>query len=212
VALIALLVVLNFLISPAFSLTPILVRIRFSGDAMLLGWFNAAISLGMVLGGLILSAWGGFRRKILTTLLAVIGAGAGMVLTALSPVPLVPLAIAGFFVAGTMIAIANGSLRATFRGVVDPAKQGRVGSLMGSLATAMNPLGLAIAGPVADALGVAFWFLLGGASLAGGAVLGLFVPSLRNIEREAARRADAAASAIDAAQSTSRATIDDCTA
>ncbi|UCF09884.1 MAG: MFS transporter [Candidatus Bipolaricaulota bacterium] len=200
VALITLLVILNFLISPAFSLTPILVRMRFAGDAILLGWFNAALSLGVVLGGLILSAWGGFRKKIVTTLLAVIGLGAAMVMTSLTPVSIPLVAVGGFFLAGVTLAIGNGSLRATFRGVVDPAKQGRVGSLMRSLSTAMNPLGLGIAGPVADLMGVAFWFLLGGASLVGGALFGLVLPSLRNIEAEAAERADASASAIDAAR------------
>lgn len=46
--------------------------------------------------------------------------------------------------------------------VVAPDMQGRVFSLINSVSTGMTPLGLAIAGPVADALGVNIWFIVGG--------------------------------------------------
>ena len=188
IALCGLLIVLNFALSPAFSLTPILVLKGFGGEASMLGWFNSALGLGMVLGGLVLSAWGGFRRKIVTTLSAVVAMGGSLFLIAAAPSRLYYVAVAGLFLAGSMMAIANGCLRATFRGVVHPAMQGRVGSLMGSLATAMNPIGLAIAGPVADAIGVRSWFVIAGAVLLLGSLVGLWMPALRRIEDEAEQR------------------------
>jgi len=169
-ALCGLLIILNFALSPAFSLTPILVLKGFGRDEVLLGWFNSAMGLGTVLGGLVLAAWGGFRRKIMTTLGAVIATGGFLYLIACAPSHLYYVAIAGFFLAGSMMAIANGCLRATFRGVVHPSMQGRVGSLMGSLATAMSPIGLLIAGPVADG------------------IFGLWMRPLRRIEDEAEER------------------------
>jgi DHA3 family macrolide efflux protein-like MFS transporter len=66
--------------------------------------------------------------------------------------------------------------------------QGRVGSLMGSMATAMSPIGLAIAGPVADAIGVRSWFAIAGAVLAIGGAVGLWMRPLRRIEDEAEER------------------------
>jgi DHA3 family macrolide efflux protein-like MFS transporter len=41
--------------------------------------------------------------------------------------------------------------------------QGRVFTLLGSASMAMSPLSLIIAGPFADAFGVRWWFVLGGA-------------------------------------------------
>jgi DHA3 family macrolide efflux protein-like MFS transporter len=188
VALCGLLIVLNFALSPAFSLTPILVLKGFGGEAAMLGWFNSALGLGMVLGGLVLSAWGGFRKKIVTTLIAVVAMGGALLLVAAAPSRLYYVAVAGFFLAGGLMAIGNGCLRATFRGVVHPSMQGRVGSLMGSLATAMNPLGLAIAGPVADVIGVRSWFGIAAAVLALGGFAGLWMRPLRRIEDEAEER------------------------
>lgn len=137
---------------------------------------------------MLLSAWGGFRRKIVTTLIAICALGGALFLPALAPGRRYYAAITGFFLAGSLMAIGNGCLRATFRGVVHPSMQGRVGALMGSLATAMSPLGLAIAGPVADAIGVRSWFAIACAVLFLGGCAGLWIPSLRRIETEAEER------------------------
>ncbi|MBU0595520.1 MFS transporter [Candidatus Bipolaricaulota bacterium] len=188
IALCGLLVVLNFALSPAFSLTPILVLKGFGGDEVLLGSFNSAMGLGTVIGGLILSIWGGSRRKIFATLGAVTTMGGSLFLIAVAPSGLFYVAIAGFFLSGLLMAIGNGNLRAVFRGVVHPSMQGRVGALMGSLATAMSPIGLLIAGPVADAIGVRSWFAIAGSILVLGGIVGFGMPPLRNIEAEAEER------------------------
>ena len=187
-ALCGLLVVMNFAISPAFSLTPILVLKGYGGDEVLLGSLNSAMGLGTVLGGLLLSVWGGFRRKIVTTLGAVIAIGGSLFLIAFAPSRMFYVGIVGFFLSGSLMAIANGCLRATFRGAVHPSMQGRVGALMGSLATAMNPIGLLIAGPVADAIGVRSWFAIAGAVLLIGGIVGLGMRPLHHIEDEAKER------------------------
>jgi DHA3 family macrolide efflux protein-like MFS transporter len=62
--------------------------------------------------------------------------------------------------------------------------QGRVFTLLSSAAVAMMPLGLAIAGPLADVIGVRTWFLIGGAVTLALGVGGYFVPSLVNIEAQ----------------------------
>ena len=186
-------------IGTVFGLTPLLnlhnllilsvvVLVRVTFPAVMLGWFNSALGLGMVLGGLVLSAWGGFRKKIVTTLLAIVAMGGSLFLIAVAPSKLYYVAVAGFFLSGSLMAIGNGCLRATFRGVVHPAMQGRVGALMGSLATAMSPIGLAIAGPTADAIGVRSWFVIAGAVLLLGGLAGLWMPALRRIESEAEER------------------------
>jgi DHA3 family macrolide efflux protein-like MFS transporter len=204
-ALCGLLVVLNFALSPAFSLTPILVLKGYGGDEVLLGSLNSAMGLGTVLGGLLLSVWGGFRKRIVTTLGAVIATGGSLFLMAFAPSRMFYIGIAGFFASGSLMAIANGCLRATFRGAVHPSMQGRVGALMGSLAMAMSPIGLLIAGPVADAIGVRSWFAIAGTVLLVGGTIGLGMRPLRHIEDEAeGRRAEHQDAAPPAPQATTR--------
>jgi DHA3 family macrolide efflux protein-like MFS transporter len=60
--------ILNFLLTPAGGLMPILTTRHFGGDAALLGWLNSVWGVGIVMGGLILGVWGGFRRRIFTAL------------------------------------------------------------------------------------------------------------------------------------------------
>jgi DHA3 family macrolide efflux protein-like MFS transporter len=53
---------------------------------------------------------------------------------------------------------------------------------MGSLSSAMAPLGLLIAGPVADAIGVQSWYVIAGVVSILMAVLGISLPAVMNIE------------------------------
>ncbi len=62
--------------------------------------------------------------------------------------------------------------------------QGRVFTLLSSAAVAMMPLGLAIAGPLADVIGVRTWFLIGGIITLALGIGGYFMPSLVNIEAQ----------------------------
>ncbi len=46
------------------------------------------------------------------------------------------------------------------------------------------PIGTAIAGPVSDAIGIQWWFIIGGIAMILSGVLGFFLPILRNVESE----------------------------
>jgi DHA3 family macrolide efflux protein-like MFS transporter len=175
-------VLINFSLSPAFSLLPILVTEHFGGEALELGWLQSAQGAGIVLGGLILSAWGGFRRRVLTSFMGLIGVGLGVILLGLTPATAFWLAIAGIFFAGTMLPLANGPLHAVAQTAVAPEMQGRVFTVMGSMSTAMTPIGLAIAGPVADWLGLQVWFLLGGALCLLMGIVSFFIPAVVHLE------------------------------
>lgn len=61
-----------------------------------------------------------------------------------------------------MVPITNGPIGAIMQSVVRRDMQGRVMSLVNSAATAISPLGLIIAGPLSDALGIRVWFWAGG--------------------------------------------------
>ncbi len=99
----------------------------------------------------------------------------------LLPAALFWLAVAAMAVAGLMNALTNGPIFALFQATVDPGMQGRVFSVIGSLCSLASPLGLALAGPVADALGVGSWFLVYGVCSLLMAGVGLSVPALVNL-------------------------------
>lgn len=173
---------LNLVFNPAFSLTPILVTGHFDGGALQLGWMESAMGMGFVVGGLVLGVWGGFKRRILTTLLGLLGSGVGVITIGLTPAGYLPLAIGAMFLTGFTMPIINGPLFAILQDKVDPEKQGRVFTLVGAISAAASPLGLAIAGPVADAVGVQAWFLVAGGVALAMAVAGPFLRSIMALE------------------------------
>lgn len=179
-------IMINFLFYPAFSLMPILVTDHFGGEALELGWLEAMWGIGIVLGGLILGIWGGFkkRRTMLTPGLGLVGQGIGMVVVSLAPSGAFWIALGGMFFTGIMFPITNGPLQAILQRNVDPEMQGRVFTLFGSVGTAMTPLSLLVAGPIADALGVQIWYI--GAGIVTGllGLAGLFIPPLLNLEND----------------------------
>jgi len=175
--------VLNFVVNPAFSLMPLLVTEHFNGDAPQLAWLESSWGVGLVLGGLLLSAWGGFRRRVYTSLMGLMIEGLGIMLVGLAPANTLWLAVAGMFVAGSMNALVNGPLFAALQAIVALEMQGRVFTVVASMASAAFPLSLAVAGPVADAIGLRPWYVVGGIACTLMGLGACFVPVIVNIEQ-----------------------------
>ncbi len=188
-ALLLMATVINFTINPGFALMPILITRHFGRGALELGWMESAWGIGVVVGGLTLSGWGGFRRRILTTLMGLVGMGVSVLVLGLVPPEGFILALAAMFFAGAMNPITNGPVFAILQARVAPELQGRVLTTIGSIAGAMMPLGTAIAGPVADWLGVQVWFLVGGAVCALMGVVSFLVPAIVGMEDQVASSA-----------------------
>jgi len=108
--------------------------------------------------------------------------GLGTVFLGVAPPAAFYLALGAMAWIGIMNPITNGPLTAILQTAVAPEVQGRVFSVVGSLADLVSPLGLALAGPIADLFGVQVWFLLGGLGLIFMGTVGFFIPSLVHIE------------------------------
>lgn len=175
---------LNMVLSPTTSFMPLLVTNHFSGSAWHLGVLQGGFGAGVLIGGLMLGVWGGFKRRIVTSLLGVAGIGLGILIVGLTPASIFPLAVGGMLMGGIMSSLANGPIMAIFQAKVAPGMQGRVFTLMGSLTAAMMPLGLAVAGPAADVIGVRTWFIGSGLFTLAIAILATLIPSLMNLESE----------------------------
>jgi len=177
--LLAMATVVNLCMVPAFVLLPLLVMEQ-GGGAATLGWLNSAFGIGTIAGGVLLGVWGGFRRRVHTTFVGLILAGVGTAV--LGTATSAATALVGIVALGVTIPFINGPIQAVLQATVAPEFQGRVFTLYTSVAGAMTPLGLAIAAPVAELLGVQTWYLAGGITCVAMGVLGFLIPSIARIE------------------------------
>jgi MFS family permease len=139
----------NFTGSLCFPLLPPMILSQTGNDTVLLGTVQSAFGAGGVLGGLLLSAWGGPKKKVHGVL-------AGMALSSLFGLTLLGLAgtiylwVAGAFVMMVFNPIINGSNQAIWQSKVPPEMQGRVFSARAFIALISQPVAMAITGPLAD--------------------------------------------------------------
>ncbi|HVF25443.1 MAG TPA: MFS transporter, partial [Anaerolineales bacterium] len=185
VILLGLVMVVNFFFSATEPLTPLLITKHFKGDAQKLAWWLSAFAIGTVLGGVILGAWGGFKRKVVT-------AQTGLILTGLSTIVIgivLPdmfwLGLVANTSIGLLLPIINGSFGATLQATIAPEMQGRVFAFILSAASLVSPLALIIAGPFADAFGIQLWFLLAGIACTLISIAGFFSSEVMGMENRA---------------------------
>lgn len=175
-------------LTPAFSLLPLLVSDYFGGNAMQLGLLETVLGVGMLVGGLILSVWGGFRRRIYTSLGGVIAMGASLLILGSAPPGFFILALLSVFLVGLTATMVDGPIMAVLQTTVAPEVQGRVFTVTGSLIALTSPLGLVIAGPVTDFVGLTTWYLITGVVCIALGVLLFFIPDVVYIEERAEAR------------------------
>lgn len=172
---------INFIVRPAFQLLAVLVIIRFGGEEIEFGWMAATLGAGFMVGGLVLSVWGGFRRQMQTSLMGIIGAGLAILIVGLAQQTAFLLALGAIFMAGFMMPMCMGPIQALVQSTVDPSMQGRVFTIMSSASTLISPLSLGIAGPLFDKLGPQVWYTWGGIAAVLIGLTGLFSPTILNL-------------------------------
>lgn len=131
-------------------LTP-MVLASTQGNAAILGSVQSAGAIGGLVGGLILTAWGGPKQKIHGILLGWIGVGIlGMGLMGVGRA--LPFWLTAHFIMMSINPLINGSSQAIWQSKVAPEVQGRVFSVRRFIAQITAPISMAVAGPLADRL------------------------------------------------------------
>ncbi len=181
---------LNLLLTPAFSLMPILVTNHLQGGAVQLAWINTTFGVGVIIGGALLGIWGGFKRKITTSMFGLLGMAIGVLLIGFAPFAGFWWVITGSAFVGVMNPITNGPVFAVLQSVVAPEIQGRVFTVIGSMSMLMSPIGLAIAGPLSDRFGVQIWYRVGGFVTLLMILLIYATPAIYNLEDQMKRGDD----------------------
>ena len=137
---------LNFCISITFPLfTPMILEMA---SANILGLISSIISAGMLVGTLIMSIWGGFKRRIYGSYLGESLIGISAVLVGLSPSIL--LITAAQFLGALALPITNGSAQAIWQSKVAQDVQGRVFSVRRMIAFSIIPLAYLVTGPLSE--------------------------------------------------------------
>jgi MFS family permease len=136
----------NFLGGMAFPLlTPLILGMR---DADTLGYLFSVVGVGMLAGTLVMSAWGGPKRRVVGVLGFSAISGVFVFTAGLQPsIPLIAVSI--FFIMFTM-PIINGCSQALWQSKVAPDLQGRVFAVRRMIAMSASPLAYVVVGPLAD--------------------------------------------------------------
>ena len=177
---------MNFVINPVFVLLPLLVTEHFQGGALQLGWLQSASWAGLIAGGLVLSLWGGFKRKVVTMYVGGGLQGLAIVLLGVTPSHLFPVAIAAMGANGVLNAWYNGAIAPVIQTSVPPDMQGRVFTLITSICQGVYPISLAILGPIVALIGLRSWYVGGGLLVFLVCIAALFVPSIAHLEEQIA--------------------------
>jgi MFS family permease len=131
----------------------------------ILGIVLSVSSVGMLAGSLVMSVWGGTRRKMTTLLIGIGASGLCLAAVGLRPDPV--LVAAANFLFFACVPIANGASQAIWLVKVAPGVQGRVFAVRLMIGSAIPPIAYLLAGPLADR--VAEPLLAEGGALAGSA-------------------------------------------
>jgi len=139
----------NLVTGLAFTVFTPMIMLRSGNDTVITGAVQPAFGVGGVVGGLALSAWGGPKRRVDGVLLGMAGSGLlGMTLLGMGQTPF--LWMAGAFLTMLFISTSNGSNQAIWQSKVPPELQGRVFATRALIASISAPIGMVIAGPLAD--------------------------------------------------------------
>ena len=153
---------INLFLAPPGNLLPLLVTDFFKRGATDLALLQAALGIGAILGGVLLGIWGGFKRKIVTVMVGILGISLGIIGIGFVPQNAftVGVGLAGF--TGFMLSFANGSFGPLLQTKVPSEMQGRVFTVLSSMNLGLMPIGLFLSAPIADRFGVPAAYVIGG--------------------------------------------------
>jgi hypothetical protein len=134
----------------AFTLVAPMILARTDSNSLMLGSVQAVSAFAAVIGGVIMSAWGGFKRRVNGVLIGWAMSGVGAAIFGLAGG--LPVWIAGSVVLAVIGPLVNSSNQAIWQAKVAPDVQGRVFSARRLIAWFAQPIAPIIAGTMADYL------------------------------------------------------------
>lgn len=176
-----LMAVVTLVVMPSFTLVPLLVKKHFGGGAPEVALMEGLAGVGMAAGGVIAAALAP-KRKMVWVLWGFALSCFALALTAVAPSGMVWLAAFWWALSGVFYILGDAPMMALLQTIVPNHLQGRVLSLLNTLAGLAAPIGLALATPLGEAIGIRWFFVLTGAL--GGVIglLGFLSPHMLEVE------------------------------
>ncbi|MDL2254431.1 MFS transporter [Ruminococcaceae bacterium OttesenSCG-928-I18] len=147
-----------FMFAPVAFLTPLQVARNYGDDVWRLTAIEVAWSVGMMIGGLAIAAWGGFKNRVYTM------ATMGILMACFTIILGIPIAfwvyVGVMAVFGLTMPMFSTPAMVLLQERVDPAYMGRIFGVMTMINTGAMPMGILIFGPLADVVPIE-WLLLG---------------------------------------------------
>lgn len=138
----------NLFTGMLFTLLAPMVLSRTDNNSLMFGTVQTAGAIAGVVGGVIMSAWGGFKRRVHGVLLGWMVTGIGSAILGFTGG--LPVWIVGVAIASVISPLVNSSNQAIWQAKVAPDVQGRVFSARRLIAWLTNPISPIIAGTLAD--------------------------------------------------------------
>ncbi len=156
---------MTILYMPLGSLFPLLVRTHFMGEAWHCSVVEFTFAAGLLVSSTVMGVSGGMKNRFLMASLSIGLLGAATLVSGALPVSgFWIFAVCCFFMGATGTFI-NVPIMAYVQESVPPEMMGKVFSLMMTVMTLAMPIGLLLAGPVSEAVGVDRWFFWSGVAL-----------------------------------------------
>jgi DHA3 family macrolide efflux protein-like MFS transporter len=150
--LVALSIVFFVAVAPTAFLTPLQVMRDFGAEVWRLTALELVFSGGMMLGGIVMGLWGGFKNKIYSMALSCVLFGIEAI--ALGLINNFWLYLGVMAIMGLTMPLYNTPSMALLQSTVDPAYMGRVFSVFGMASSLMMPAGMMLFGPLADVISI----------------------------------------------------------
>ncbi len=149
---------LFIMVTPVAILTPLQVTRSFGDDIWRLTAIEVVFSSGMLVGGLLIASWGGFRNRIKTIAFSTLMVGVTTFLLGVVPNFWIYLGIMA--VTGLTMPFYNTPATVLLQEKVEPDYMGRVFGVMGMIASGVMPTAMFVFGPLADRIRIE-WLLIG---------------------------------------------------
>jgi DHA3 family macrolide efflux protein-like MFS transporter len=150
--------IFSILIAPAAFLTPLQVTRSFGSDVWRLTTVEITFSAGMMVGGITMAYWGGFKNKVRT--MALSNLVIGVCTFALGVMPVFGIYLMFMGIIGLVIPIFNTPFTVLLQQKVEGDFLGRVFGVFGMISSIMMPLGMLVFGTAADLIKIE-WMLIG---------------------------------------------------
>lgn len=172
------------IITPAFSMYPLMTMDYFQGTVGQAGIIEVFFSVGMLMGGAFIGIFGKWKNRMIPMLISY--AIIGLTFTMSGFLPGNQTGFLWFVALNTIAGLAtpffNTLLMAMIQQSYEPEYLGRVLGVLNSLMSITGPVGLIFAGPLADAIGVEKLFVIAGVGTIICGIANLLIPAARDYD------------------------------